>query len=72
MLKETVISRNAAGATTLTHTIAGGTYSAAPTVVTDGFYIRCASGRNYDAYECIFSYDLTATILTLANVRPWF
>ncbi|MFA5135462.1 MAG: hypothetical protein WC505_06790 [Patescibacteria group bacterium] len=72
MLKETIISRNSLGATQLTHNIVANTYGSAPTLATDGFYIRCAASRNYDAYEALFSFDGTATILTKAVVRPWF
>jgi hypothetical protein len=72
MLKGTLISRSASGSFLLDHNVIAGTYSSAPTLATDGFYIHGAAGRNYDAYEINVSMDATATILTRVNVRPWF
>jgi hypothetical protein len=72
MLKETVISRDVAtAAQTLDHDVGAATYSLAPTLATQGFYLRAAAGRNYDAYEITASFaggDGTA----VCTVRPWF
>lgn len=71
MLKDTVVSRNTLGETILHHSVAGATYSAAPTVVTDGFYIKTHAGRSYDAIE--FTYSFTGGDVTTRCVcRPWF
>jgi len=72
MLKETVISRDVVTAAhTLDHDVGAATYSAAPTLATQGFYLRAAAGRNYDAYE------ITATFAggdgsAVAIIRPWY
>lgn len=71
MLKHYVISRNAAGSTLMNHVVAGGTYSAPPALITDGFFIKCEAGRNYDAYEFVYVVaggDAT----TLGSVRPFY
>jgi hypothetical protein len=74
MLKETVISRDivTANGHMLVHVVAGATYSAAPTLPTQGFFLKGAAGRSYDAYECTFDFDATSDATTKAVVRPWF
>jgi len=73
MLSTTVISRApTTGAQLLNHIVAGGTFSAAPTVVGDGFKIRNQAGNSFDALEFTFSFDATAAADTEGQVRPWF
>jgi hypothetical protein len=74
MLKDNAISRDivTANGTQITHLVAGGTYSPAPTLLTQGFFLKGAGGRNYDAYEVVFSFDATADATTMATVRPYF
>ena len=73
MLSTTVISRApTTGAQILNHVVAATTFTAAPTVVTDGFKIRNRAGNSYDALEFTFSFDATAAADTEAQVRPWF
>lgn len=73
MLSTTVISRApTTGAQLLNHIVAGGTFSAAPTLVTDGFKIRNQAGNAFDALEFTFSFDATADATTEGQVRPWF
>lgn len=73
MLTKTVVSRDvvAPHPGLLNHIVAGSTYSAAPTVATDGFKIRNRAGRGYDAYEFTYSYNGGGAD-TAASVRPWF
>lgn len=72
-LHKTVVSRMpVTGSTILDHNVGGGTFSAAPTAVTDGFFVRDDAGPSVDAFEFTYSFDATADATTEAQVRPWF
>ena len=74
MLKANPISRDIVGANThtLVHIVAAATYSAAPTLATDGFYVaQSGSDGQYDAYELVFTITGGAADTTV-TFRPWY
>lgn len=73
MLTPVTISRDpTTGTAVLAHNIVAGTFSAAPTLATDGFTIRRIGAAAFDSFEMTFSYDATADATTTALIKPWF
>jgi hypothetical protein len=72
MLRATPVSRDTAGNITMTHNVAGGTYSAAPTLATEGFFIRGVGGQSYDALEAVLTLVGAAVVTDTVDMRIWF
>lgn len=74
MLKDSTISRDivAANGHLLTHITAASTYTAAPTLPIQGFFVKGEGGRGYDALEATFFFGPAADATTVLTVKPWF
>ena len=72
LVPKTISRDPTTGVPVLDHNVGAGTFSAAPTLNTDGFPIRPEGGGSFDAFEMTYSYDATADTTTAATVKPWF